>query len=204
MKYRILLYVVLVIFCSDNHIIQRAAEDYFPLRAEYWWRYASGDDTLYVEVEPVDTILGIECYPVSYNGDVRYLSKFDSGVARYVRILYNYAGNDHTVTEDFIIRLELPLIADNSYQYRLSDSIYVANQLIKAHYEVEGNVVDYVYDSDYGDVYEVNITTIESLITPDTTIVDTNDFAEYYAPGVGMVRFIDGTSEYQLIEYETP
>ena len=195
---------MLIVFCSDNHIIQRAAEDYFPLRAEYWWRYASENDTLYVEVEPADTILGIEYYPVSYNGVVSYLSKFDNGVAQYVRKVYNYAGNDHTVIEDFIIRLELPLIADNSYQYRLSDSIYVANQLIKAHYEVDGIIVDYAYDSDYGDVYEVNIIIIEALITPDTSIVDTSEVTEYYAPGLGMVRLIDGTSEYDLLEYNTP
>ena len=195
---------MLIVFCSDNHIIQRAAEDYFPLRAEYWWRYASENDTLYVEVEPADTILGIEYYPVSYNGVVSYLSKFDNGVAQYVRKVYNYAGNDHTVIEDFIIRLELPLIADNSYQYRLSDSIYVANQLIKAHYEVDGIIVDYAYDSAYGDVYEVNIIIIESLISADTSIVDTSEVTEYYAPGVGMVRLIDGTSEYDLLEYNTP
>ena len=195
---------MLIVFCSDNHIIQRAAEDYFPLRAEYWWRYASENDTLYVEVEPADTILGIEYYPVSYNGVVSYLSKFDNGVAQYVRKVYNYAGNDHTVIEDFIIRLELPLIADNAYQYRLSDSIYVANQLIKAHYEVDGIIVDYAYDSDYGDVYEVNIIIIEALITPDTSIVDTSEVTEYYAPGLGMVRLIDGTSEYDLLEYNTP
>ena len=195
---------MLIVFCSDNHIIQRAAEDYFPLRAEYWWRYASENDTLYVEVEPADTILGIEYYPVSYNGVVSYLSKFDNGVVQYVRKVYNYAGNDHTVIEDFIIRLELPLIADNSYQYRLSDSIYVANQLIKAHYEVDGIIVDYAYDSDYGDVYEVNIIIIEALITPDTSIVDTSEVTEYYAPGLGMVRLIDGTSEYDLLEYNTP
>jgi hypothetical protein len=204
MKYRVLLFVLLAVFCSDNHIIQRAAEDYFPLRAEYWWRYASENDTLYVEVEPADTILGIEYYPVSYNGVVKYLSKSDNGVTQYIRIIYNYAGNDHTVIEDFIMRLELPLIADNTYQYRLADSIYVADQVIKAWYEVDGIIVDHAYDSDYGDVYEVNITTIESLITPDTSIADTNEVTEFYAPGVGMVRLIDGASEYELLEYDTP
>ena len=204
MKYRILLCVMLAVFCSDNHIVQRAAEDYFPLLAEYWWRYASETDTLYVEVEPADTILGIQYYPVSYNGVVKYLSKFENGIAQYVRKIFNYAGNDHTVLEDFIVRLELPLIAGNSYHYGLSDSIYVANQLIKAQYDVDGIIVDYTHDSDYGDVYEVNITTIESLITPDTSIVDTNEVTEYYAPGVGMVRLIDGASEYVLLEYNTP
>jgi hypothetical protein len=185
-------------------VIQRAAEDYFPMRADYWWRYASENDTLFVEVEPADTILGVEYFPVSYNGIVKNLVEFDNGIAQYVRKIYNYAGNDHTIIEDFIIRLELPLVEGNSYQYYLSDSIYVASQLVKAYYEVNGTIVDYAYDSDYGDVYELSITTIESMITPDTSLVDTNEVTEFYAPGIGMVRLTDGTSEYRLIEYNIP
>ncbi len=204
MKYRILLAVLLVLFCSDNHIIQRAAEDYFPLNAEYWWSYVSESDTLFVEVEPSDTILGIEYYPVSYNGVVRNLAEFDNGIAQYVKVTYNYAGNDHTVIEDFLIRIELPLIKDNSYRYVLSDSIYVASQIIKAHYEINGTVVDYVNDSEYGDVYELSVMTVQSLVTPDTSIVDTADVIEFYAPGIGMVRFTDSTSEYHLVEYSIP
>lgn len=204
MKYRIMIFALLVMFCGDNHIVQRAAEDYFPLRAEYWWRYASEDDTIYVEVEPTDTLLQTECFPVSYNGVVRYLAKSDDGVLQYIKKTYNYAGNDHTVIEDFMIRIELPLIKDNTYQYGISDSIYVANQLIKASYEINGIVIDYAYDSDYGDIYEVNLTSIESMITPDTAIVDTIEVTEFYAPGVGMVRFLAGTSEYRLIEHSIP
>jgi hypothetical protein len=204
MKYRILLFTLLVVFCGDNHIVQRAAEDYFPLRADYWWRYAGENDTLFVEVEPADTIFGIAYFPVSYNGVVTYLAKSDNGIAQYVRKIYNYAGNDHTVIEDFIIRIELPLIKDNSYHYFVSDSIYVASQLVKAYYEVNGIIVDYAHDTDYGDIYEVSITTIESLITPDTSLIDTNEVTEYYAPGVGMIRLTDGTSEYRLIEYNIP
>jgi hypothetical protein len=204
MKYKLLLCALLFVFCGDNHIVQRGAEDYFPLQAEYWWRYASENDTLFVEVEPADTLLQTECFPVSYNGAVRYLTKSDNGVAQYVRKIYNYAGNDHTVIEGFVTRIELPLIKDNSYQYQISDSIYVANQMINASYEISGIIVDYAYESDYGDVYEIDLTSVESLTTPDTSIIDTNEVTEFYAPGVGMIRFLDGTSEYRLIEYSIP
>jgi hypothetical protein len=204
MKYKIILIILLMLFCSDNHIVQRAAEDYFPLGEDHWWRYASENDTVYVEVEPADTILQIECFPVSYNGVVHYLARSDQGISQYIRRIYNYAGNDHTVIEAFVVRLELPLIKDNNYQYFLSDSIYVANQLVRAYYEVNVTVVDYTYDSDYGDVYEVNVMTVESLVAPATFLIDTTEVMEYYAPGIGMVRFIDGTSEYSLIEYSIP
>lgn len=196
--------MLLFVFCADNHIVQRAAEDYFPLRAEYWWRYASENDTIYVEVEPTDTLLQTECFPVNYNGAVRYLAKSDDGIFQYIKKTYDYAGNDHTVIEDFVVRMELPLIKDNTYQYGISDSIYVSNQMIKASYEISGTVIDYTYESDYGDVYEINLTSIESLVTPDTSIVDTIEVTEFYAPGVGMVRFLTGTSEYRLIDYSIP
>lgn len=204
MKYRLLLLTLLIIYCGDNHIVERAAEDYFPLRADYWWRYASNNDTVLVEVEPADTLLQVECFPVSHNGAVRYVTKSDNAISQYVRKTYNYSGIDYIVLENFIIRIELPLIKGNTYQYYLIDSIYIADQLIRAHYETIGNVVNFTYESEYGDVYEVETITIESLTTPDTAIVDTSTLTEFYAPGVGMVRFIDGTSEYRLIEYSIP
>jgi hypothetical protein len=204
MKYRILPLILLIISCGNNHIVERAAEDYFPMRTDYWWRYASENDTLLVEVEPVDTLLQVECFPVSYNGAVRYLAKSDNAISQYVRKTYNYAGNDHIVLENFIIRIELPLIKGNTYQYYLADSIYVADQLIRAHYETIGNVVDFIYETEYGDLYEVNTITIESLITPDTAIVDTSTLTEFYAPDVGMIRFTNGTIEYHLIEHNIP
>jgi len=204
MKYRILLIALLVSFCGDNHIVQRAAEDYFPLREGYSWRYASENDTVFVEVEPTDTLLQVECFPVSYNGVVQYLAKSDNAVSAYIKKVYNYSGNDHTVIEDFVVRIELPLINGNSYEYYLSDSILVAGQSIKAEYRITVEVIDFTYDSDYGDIYEINLLTVESMLTPDTSIVDTSECTEYYAPGLGMTRFSDGTSEYHLIEHNIP
>ncbi len=204
MKFKIALLLLLVIYCGDNYIIQRAAQDYLPLGEDYWWSYSSGDDTIYVEVEPVDTILQIECFPVSYDGATRYLVKSDESISRYVLKTYNYAGIDYTVLENFIVRIELPLVEGNDYHHTLSDSMYVANQLIKAQYEIIGSIVDYAHESEYGDVYQINITTIESMVTGDTSIVDTSGVIEYYAPAIGMIRFSDTTGEYELIEYSIP
>ena len=204
MKYKFLPLILLLVVCSENNIIQRAAEDYFPLREDCWWQYASQSDTVLVEVEPQDTVLQVQCFPVSYNGVPTYLVKYDDAVSQYVRAVYNYAGSDHTVIEDFVIRIELPLIHGNSYQHSLSDSIYVANQLIKAQCEITGLVVDYADEAEYGNVYEINLTTIESLTTPDTVIADTTEVTEYYAPGIGMVRFQEAAIEFHLIEYNIP
>jgi hypothetical protein len=204
MNYKIALLFILIIACGDNHIIERAASDYFPLYEESWWLYSNGSDSVFVEVEPADTILQIECFPVSFNGNTRYLVKSYESVSQYVERIYNHAGTDYIVLEDFLVRIELPLIEGNNYHHVLRDSIYVADQLITAQYEVIGSVVDYAYESAYGDVYQVEITTISSMITGDTAIADTSGAIEYYAPSIGMIRFSDATSEYELIEYSIP
>lgn len=204
MKYEYAFLILLFIHCGDNHIVQRAAEDYFPLREGYRWQYSSESDTILVEVEPMDTILQIECFPVSYNGRAKYIAKHDASISQYVLKLYNYAGTDYTLLEDFIVRIELPLITGNSYRYLLTDSILVAGQSITATYEIIGDVTDFAYDPEYGDVYEIHIMTIETLIRPDSTYIDTTDITEYYGPGVGMIRFHDGADDYNLIEHNIP
>lgn len=201
MKYRYAFLLLLLVYCGGNHIVQRAAEDYFPLREGYWWQYSSQNDTMLIEVEPIDTVLQIECFPVSYNGAVKYLARLDASISQYIIRLYNYAGTDYTLLEDFIVRIELPLVTGNSYRHVLADSILVAGQSIITTYEIIGDVIDYTSDPTYGDVYEVHIVMIETLIRPDTTYVDTTEATEYYAPGIGMIRFGDGVNEYNLIEY---
>ena len=204
MKYKIALLGILIIACSNNHIVERAASDYFPLYEESWWLYSNGSDSIFVEVEPADTILRIECFPVSYNGTTFYLTKSYASVSQYIEKIYNHAGTDHTVLEDFIIRIELPLVKGNDYHHVIRDSIYVADQLITAQHEMIGSVIDYTNEPAYGEVYQVEITTISSMVTDDTSIIDTSGVIEYYAPGVGMIRFSDATSEYELIEYSIP
>ncbi|UCD05481.1 MAG: hypothetical protein JSV98_10300 [candidate division WOR-3 bacterium] len=204
MKYKITLLIFLIIYCGDNHIVERAASDYFPLQEDSYWLYSSGSDSIFVEVEPADTILQIECFPVSYNGAVRYIVKSDESISQYFLKIYNHAGTDYTVLEDFIVRIELPLVKGNDYHHVISDSIYVADQLISARYEIVGSVVDFAYESAYGDVYQIEITAIASMVTGDTSIADTSGVIEYYAPAIGMVRLSDATGEYELIEYNIP
>ncbi|MBE0432784.1 hypothetical protein IBX73_04870 [candidate division WOR-3 bacterium] len=204
MRYRHLFMFLLVIGCGENHIVQRAADDYFPLREGYWWRYAGENDTVLVEVEPKDTLLEIECFPVSYNGMPKYLAKHAGSISQYVIRTHNVAGDDYTIIEDFVVRIELPLVVGNTHHHVLADSVSVAGHSIQARHEFIGQVVGYDFESAYGDVYEVSITTIRSFSIDGTALADTGEVTEYYAPGVGMVRFRDGTAEYELIVYNIP
>lgn len=202
MKCKILLFLIFLICCSNNHIIQRASSDYFPLAEGNWWRYVSSDDTLLIEIEPLDTILQTECFPVSAGGYVRYLAKDDESISEYINIVYNFAGETYTIIENFIMRIELPLIEGNVYEDSLVDSLNLFGQWIKAKYHISGEVAEYEYRNDFfeGDVYKLEISTTETLISPDTTIINTN-YEEYYAPDIGLVQFVTESIEYNIIQY---
>ncbi len=203
MRFRFSILLALFLFCSNDHFVQRTSRDYFFFEEGNWWRYASNDDTVLVEVEPPDTILQIEFFPVSFGGYTKYLAEEPDAIIEYVNILYNFAGDDYTMIDDFIMRIELPLVDGHVWEDSLVDSLDVSGQLIQAKYAVSGGVTEFTYDEDFdGDVYTVEIISIETLISPDTTVVDSNYIVEYYAPDIGLVRFDTEEGAYTLIDYE--
>jgi hypothetical protein len=155
-----------------------------------------------IEVEEKDTVLHTESYPVSYNGEIRHLIKRAKGIFQYVKIVYNIGGDDWTIIEDFIKRIELPIIDNNTFEDSLVDSINVLGELIHGRYLIKGNVLGYDYDGKWGEVYKIDLTKISSIVSAETTIVDTSNTREYYAPDVGMVRFETNAGDFHLIEYQ--
>lgn len=196
----------LIFLSCGNYIIERAASDYFPYKDGNWWQYSGGPQyspqTIRVEVEPKDTILGLECYPVNFSGDIHYFLKTDKAIEEYIKIDYTFSGNDYTIAEDFLKRIELPLIAGNSYQDSLDDSLNVSGSWIKVKYKVEGLVSRYESEDLYGNIYKIVLSTIETISLSDTIMTSTNYLEEYYAPDIGLIRFKNSDGEYQLIEYE--
>ncbi len=203
-KAKLLGFVIFLFFLAcENHIIERCASDYFPLAQGNWWRYVSNGDTLMVEVEPRDTILHVECFPVSFGGNIEYLAKNSESIVEYVEIVYNFSGQDYTIIEDFIMRIETPLVDGNTWEDSLIDSLNVSGAWIKAKYYINGRITGFAYADDYeGDVYTIELETIETLMFPDTMIIDTSHVTEDYAPNTGLVRFHNEAGEYNLIEYD--
>lgn len=195
--------VIFLFLVSCNNIIERAASDYFCYKEGNWWQYISDNDTLIVEVEPLDTVLQVECFPISFGGYIKYLAKDSKCIAEYINIVYNFAGDDYTIIDNFIKRVELPLVKSNAWEDSLVDSLYVSGQWIKAKYYISGSVSEYAYLEDFdSDVYSIELNVIETLVSPDTTIIDTNNAVETYAPSVGLVRFDNEGIEYNLVDYE--
>ena len=116
------LFIVLV-SCQD-YIVERSASDYFPLSEGNWWQYSR--DALYdpmtilVEVEALDTVVQVECYPVNFSDGTRFYARDSKGISEYVRITHTFSGNDYTIAEGFVRRLELPLVKGSAY----TDSLF--------------------------------------------------------------------------------
>lgn len=196
-----ILVILLLMACSDN-IIQRASSDYFQFREGNWWRLASDQDTINVVIEHIDTLLQTECYPVSYGGYTVYLVKNPDAILMYARAIYHYNGEDHTIFEDFIERIELPLVDGNTWQDSLVDSIYIAGAWVKAKLYLDGLITGFENTGGYGDVYSLRMSTIETVISPDTTYTDTTDILESFAPGTGLVHLENDNGVFDLIDHE--
>lgn len=192
-----------LLLSCDNYIIQRAASNYFPLVEGNWWRYVSGDDTLFIEIEPLDTILNVECFPVSANGYITYRTKNDDAISDYVNVVYSFSGETYTIIEDFIVRIELPLLDGNIFTDSLIDSLELFGEWVKATYHTSGEVLNDEYTSNLysGDVYRVEISIHQTLIAPDTTIIHEYYEEELYAPDIGLIQYRTLDGEYDLIAY---
>lgn len=205
-KYSLFGWLIILLFNCDNHIIERAASDYFPYDEGNWWRYSDNavyePQIIFVEVESLVAILGVACYPVTFSGEVHYFAKGNKGINEYIEIVHNFSGEDYTIVQGFIKRIELPLIKGNVYQDSLYDSLSVSGIWLKAKYKISGVISEYQYEDLYGEVYKIWLTTTRNIILPDTTTTEENYVVEYYAPDIGLIRFANEQGEYNLSEYE--
>jgi hypothetical protein len=206
--YRAILTAAIISFVGGcgNHIIERSGGDYLPYTTGNWWRYNNNSSydpqTIFVEVEPVDTLLQIECYPVTYAGVASYYAFGNTGIREYIKIVHFFAGAEYTVLEGFVKRIVTPLVAGSFFSDSLIDSLNVAGAWIKGKYEIRGLVSEYYDDPLYGNVYRIAFTNRSTIIAPDTSIVQDRQFTEYYAAGVGLIRFDNEQGEFHLSEFD--
>jgi hypothetical protein len=197
---------LLIVLSCSNAFIERTASTYFPLDEGNWWRYA--DSVLYnpsmvfLSVEAKDTVMQVECFRVSWSGDLTYYMKSDEGIREYVKIVHNISGVDHTIAEGFVLKTELPFVAGNHFQDVLCDSLELSGIKVKARYAVDGFVSDYEDDELYGSVYRLIIAVEEIIELPDTVYAHQYSVDEYYAPDIGLVRFRNDKGFFSLIEYD--
>jgi hypothetical protein len=201
----VVVFAIMFVSCQD-FIVERSASDYFPLSEGAWWLYSRDDlynpMSILVEVEALDTIAQVECYPVNFADDTRYYAQDTKGISEYIEITHIFSANEYTVAQGFVRRLELPLVKGSTYTDSVFGSLDVSGDLIYAVHRVDGFVADFEDDDLYGSVYRVSISAVTSISYQDSTVQNTIQVEEYYAPGIGLVRFDIDDGSYRLIDYE--
>jgi hypothetical protein len=205
---QILIWVVIAIvfITCDNRIIERAANDYFPIETGNWWSYSNDNiyepKQVYVEVESLTSVMSTDCYPVTYSGVVRYIARDDRAVREYRELVYDFEGDDYIVVHGFLTRIRLPMVQGSAYADSVIDSVNIGGVFVHGKCRIDGLVSEYADNGLYGNVYKVIVSTRETIVAPDTTIASTSSVEEYYAPGIGLVRFIDDEGEFHLSDYK--
>jgi hypothetical protein len=194
-----------LLFLGCDSIIERAASDYFPMNEGNWWFYANSDlynpENINITVEPPDTILQRECYPFNSSGDFHYYTKDQEGIKEYIKITQSYGGSDYIILQGFVTRLELPLVRGNQFSDSLVDSLDFFGQWIKVRYLINGLVSEYHDDEIYGDLYKVIVSQYQSITTEDSAITVEEYIEEYYAPGIGLVKFKNHDGEFEITDF---
>ncbi|MGQ9534722.1 MAG: hypothetical protein ACUVQ3_04840 [bacterium] len=204
-KFIIVWFTTVLSTTCQNHIIERSSNEYFPLKSGNWWQYANNDlynpQVINIDVDSVVTFLQRECYPFNVSGELHYFSKDTKGIKEYIEMTHNYSGATYVILQGYITRLELPLVKGNRFIDSLSDSTNFFGKWIKGRYLINGLVSDYENDKLYGDVYKVIFSISQSITTPDSSISSELYLEEYYAPGIGLVRFKNNDGEFNLTLY---
>ena len=201
-KFSYCLAIFVVLISCDNRIIERSSSDYFPFKEGNWWSYYNGQDTTYIEVLDPDTLLELETMTISFGGEIRHWLMSDAAIEEYAEVVYYHTGIAYPIIQEFFMRNELPLVNGYWFGDSMTDSIMISGVNVRAYFSYEARVVDYQYQAEYdADVYHVTHQMAKTIESPDTIITVSHNREEYYAPGIGIVRFVDNTGDYSLIDY---
>ncbi len=210
---RILLFLVLLLqFCSyENPFTARTKADYIPImEAGNYWLYKSNMAAeKYVEV--IDntsnlTLDGKEVLIIAENYAEYYWYKGEGFLSRYREIEVNFGGELHLVESRWQAYVEIPLVLGNEWQDVWEDTVTVFNQPLHRVDNLHAKVLaieDVSTEAgDFSNCYKIRFELreeIHSSIIGDSVMEKT--IFEWYAPNIGLVKWIIGNQNWQLIEY---
>jgi hypothetical protein len=197
--------VLLLAGCKLNDgVLRRSAADYFPLHAGSEWRYDLDGTTSLVRVRG-DSL--VDNYPVTVvlrDYEEEYWLESQGDVSRFVSTVVNLGGTDYPLEQRFRRFYVLPFVLGNSWSDDFNDTVDVLGDTIHYRHEIDGKVtaIDTVTvpAGSFADCYEVDLN--ELVVVNDS--VASISTQEWYAPNVGLVKRVQGSSEELLTEDSIP
>jgi len=188
----------------DDGILRRSAAEYFPLRTNSEWRYDLGGTTSLVQVRGDSLVYNYPVTVVLRDYEEEYWLESQGDVRRFVSTVVNRGGTDYPLEQRFRRFYVLPFVLGNSWSDDFDDTVSVLGEPIHYRHKIEGKVAAVapvsVPAGNFADCYEVDRN--ELLVLNDSVALVTTQ--EWFAPGVGLVKCVQGTSEEQLTDFNIP
>ncbi len=196
----------LVFFGCDNPLIHRMSADYFPMEtAGNRWEFESEDGVKLLLLSSGEAMKGDrDCFLVERNYSPEYWYEDSRELAKYEIEYHGFGGERIVLTGRWVRYLELPLVLGNSW----SDSVDVQKTVsgedvqrkVMSRGEVEAIEFVDVQAGRFDHCYKVKMTkSRETLVDSILLESDTTLTYEWYAPDVGLVKFSENGTVYNLI-----
>ena len=188
--------------CSDM-TFYRAKSDYFPLVPGSRWTYDVGGNTAIDSVVGDSAVDGRACVVVLRDYAPEYWTKQMTEVRQFTSLVANRGGQDYVLERRYRLVYALPLIEGATWSESYRDTVFL-----------QGTDTVSLKDSLSG-----RVAAIEDITTPAGTFLQcyrvetyrdvvaaelsfTDNYTEWLAPGVGLVKRVTGTEEKILTGYE--
>jgi len=187
--------------CSDM-TFYRAKSDYFPLVPGSRWTYDVDGNTAIDSVAGDSAVDGRACVVILRDYAPEYWTKQIKEVCQFTILTINRGGQDYVLEERYRLIYSLPLIEGATWSESHDTIALVGSDTISLKDSLHGRVA-----------------AIEDITTPAGTFLQcyrvethreveaaelsfTEDYTEWLAPGVGLVKRVTGTEERVLTNYE--
>jgi hypothetical protein len=188
----------------NDGVLRRSAADYFPLRTGSEWRYDLGGTTSLVQVRGDSLAYNYPVTVVLRDYEEEYWLESQGDVSRFVNTVVNRGGTDYPLEQRFRRFYVLPFVLGNSWSDDFDDTVDVLGDTIHYRHKIDGKVAAIapvtVPAGSFADCYEVDL---NELVVMNDSVTNTST-QEWYAPGVGLVKRIQGSSEELLTEDSIP
>jgi hypothetical protein len=188
--------------CSDM-AFYRAKSDYFPLLPGSRWTYDIAGNTAIDSVVGDSSVDGRPCVVVLRDYAPEYWTKQITEVRQFTSLVAKRSGQDYVLEKRYRLVYALPLIEGTTWSESYRDTVLL-----------QGTDTVFVKDS-----LSSRVAAIEDITTPAGTFLQcyrietsraveaaelsfTDNYTEWLAPGVGLVKRVTGPEERVLTGYE--
>ncbi len=198
----IICYLLLLLGCSHDPLLQRAGTNYFPFAEENTWVYFQSDseDTITLKVMGTEPLFQKEAWVLERNGYPEYWWESTRRIDKFYCETIFVNGEEDTIITCWIPWLHFPFVLDDMKDYTFEEKKCILEDTILTIIQVKYAVIALKSDD-----YQIRVKLIKSRSSNNFgTYCDTTIYYEWYRQDVGMTERTFNNTQENLIEYSIP